>query len=105
MFASVRMPLTEQDLLTLAEKRALQEHEAGPNQAGRSMRSVHAVPSYASGRPSMSPGGGSGATEGLMMQQSAPLSGEESDGGRAEQSKEKEKKAAGTERSSGCVIA
>lgn len=100
MFASVRMPLTEEDLLTMAEKRARQEHEAEPNQAGRSMRSVHPTPPYASDRPFMSPGDGSDTTEGLMMQQSAPLSGGEADDGRAEQSKEKEK-----DNTRGCVIA
>lgn len=92
----------------MAEKRAHQEHEAEPSQAGRPMRSVYPTPSYASGTPSMSPGGGSDATEGLVVQQSAPLSREESDGGHAEQSTEKEEekeKEAGTKCSSGCVIA
>jgi hypothetical protein len=99
------MPLTEEDLLKMAGERARQEHEAEPSQAGRPMRSVYPTPTYASGTPSMSPGGVSDVTEGLMMQQSAPLSGEESDGGRAEQSEEKEKEKGKKKEKRGCVIA
>jgi hypothetical protein len=97
------MPLREEDLLTLAEKRARQEPEAElsqaePSQADRPMLSVYPMPWYTSGRPSMSPGGWADATEGLVMQPSAPFAGEE-------QSEERESEEARTEHASECVIA